>query len=302
MKKKIFSVLAVLTMMASASMVTMAAENSPATKTDLQSRGIISYSDGGGSVVIDASDFYTLADRLDLFKVRAVKQLGTMRTYLTRSGGGVAMSSADGVHVVHHEDQVGEAADPLSLSFATILEGIAISQSIPAEPAAYGLPDGTKLYKKANGELSMDDADGAEPISIQAAAPGNLSAGTAAWVNGELMLGTGADTAQLVDEASGMPEVEETATKHSISSGYTLTEAVPVAYAYVVTTGHSSDGEDGNNSAPNPTCTASSCKKVSQIFGGNYFRNGYNVKTAVYRIVGLSEGAVVRGSGGQLFY
>ena len=48
-----------------------------------------------GNVVIDSADFYTLADQLDRFKVQAVKQLEVMHTYLTHSGGDVAMTSKD---------------------------------------------------------------------------------------------------------------------------------------------------------------------------------------------------------------
>lgn len=99
-------------------------------------------------MVIDSADFYTLADQLDRFKVQAVKQLEVMHTYLTHSGGDVAMTSADDIYAVHKKPQSGEEADPLSLDFATILEGIAVSQSIPTNPEAYGFPAGTKFYKR----------------------------------------------------------------------------------------------------------------------------------------------------------
>ncbi len=145
MKKKMASALLVLTMAVSTCMVTTAAENPSATKAELHSEGVIRYSGSEGDVIIDTADFYTLADQLDLFKVRAVKQLGVMRTYLTRSGGGVSMTSAEGVYAVHRKPQAGEEADPLTLDFATILEGIAVSQSIPSDPTAYGLPAGTRL-------------------------------------------------------------------------------------------------------------------------------------------------------------
>lgn len=75
MKKKMASALLVLTMVVSTCMVTTAAENPSATKAELHSEGVIRYSGSEGDVIIDTADFYTLADQLDLFKVRAVKQL-----------------------------------------------------------------------------------------------------------------------------------------------------------------------------------------------------------------------------------
>ena len=191
MKNRVLSMILVLTTMFSACMAATAAENPSSTRAKLRSEGAIHYSAKEGNVVIDSADFYTLADQLDRFKVQAVKQLEVMHTYLTHSGGDVAMTSADDIYAVHKKPQSGEEADPLSLDFATILEGIAVSQSIPTNPEAYGFPAGTKFYKKADGSLSTNDSDGAEPISIQPAEADNLSAGTAAWVNGKLKLEIG---------------------------------------------------------------------------------------------------------------
>ena len=299
MRKKILSLLAVLTLTISACMAATAAENPSATKTELHSEGVIRYKGTEGSVVIDSADFYTLADQLDLFKVRTVKQLGAMGTYLTHSNGDVAMTSADGVYAVHNKPTAGEEADPLSLDFATILEGIAVSQSIPTDPAAYGYPAGTKLYKKADGTLDTSYSDGAEPIGIQPAAVGNLSAGTAAWVNGKLKLGTGADMAEALDEASKNPGggIGGGTTKHSIASAYTLPEDVSTAIAYVVTTNH-----EGDHTGADPVFSVSSCQNLSQLYYRKYFRNGYNVRIALYHITGMPAGTVVKGSGGLLFY
>ena len=298
MRKKIISLLAVLTIAVSTCIAATAAENPSATKAELHSEGVIRYKGTEGSVVIDSADFYTLADQLDLFKVRAVKQLGVMGTYLTHSNGDVAMTSADGMYAVHKKPQAGEEVDPLSLDFTTILEGIAVSQSIPTDPAAYGYPAGTKLYKKADGTLDTSYSDGAEPISIQPADVGNLSAGTAAWVNGKLKLGTGADMAEMLEEASKAPgNSGGGTTKHSIASAYTLPEDVSTAIAYVVTT-----NSEGDHTGADPVFSVSSCQKLSQLYHRKYFRNGYHVRIALYHITGMPAGTVVKGSGGMLFY
>lgn len=302
MKNRIVSMIAVFAITLSTCMVAVAAENPAATKTQLRSEGAIRYADEEGEVIIDSADFYTLADQLDLFKVRAVKQLGVMGTYLTRSGKGVVMTSADGVYAVHSKPQDGEEADPLSLDFATILEGIAVSQSIPTDPTAYGLPDGTKLYKKADGTLGTDDSEGAEPIDIQAAAAGNLSAGTAAWVNGELKLGTGEDTAKMIEEAVKALGGDGGVKKHSISSTHTLSQDVSSAFAYVVTMAHGSDGVDGNEAGSDPVLTVSKYESLTKLFAQRYARNGFNVRVGLYYMTGLPSGAKIKGSGGLLFY
>lgn len=305
MKKKIVSILLLLTIMVNTCMVAAAAENPSATKAALRSEGTIRYSGQDGDVIIDAADFYTLADQLDLFKIRAVKQLGVMRTYLTRSGGDVALTSADNVYAVHQKPAAGDEVDPLSLNFATILEGIAVSQSIPTDPSAYGFPVGTTLYKQADGALSTSGSDGAEQIYIQPAVAGNLSAGTAAWVNGKLMLGTGADMAKMLEETFKAPEDgggEGVLGQYAISTAYTLPEDVSAAFAYVVTTAHGSDGVDGNMAGSDPVLTVSGCKSLTKLFGKKYARNGFNVRVGLYYMTGLSAGTEIKGSGGFLYY
>ncbi|MCM1267768.1 MAG: hypothetical protein NC302_07670 [Bacteroidales bacterium] len=191
--KKIISIMLILGMLSGVCMVSTAAGNSTATRDSLRSQGAVRYEDGTESVVIDSADLYTLADKLDLFKVRTAQQLGAIGTYLSKDPGGIPLTSEAGIYAAHQKPSSSDETDPLSLSFETILEGIAASQSISTDPAAYGMGTGTTLYKTADGKLSSIAQEGAEPIRIQAAAAENLSAGTAAWVNGRLILGTGED-------------------------------------------------------------------------------------------------------------
>lgn len=286
----------VLAMTAGTCTVAAAAENPSATRNALHSNGAFRYSQGEGSVVIDSADLYTLADRLDLFKVRAAKQLEAMQTYLTRDSGGVALTGTDGVYAVHSRPSAGQEIDPLTLDFAAILEGIAVSQSIPADPAAYGMAADTQLYKTPEGKLVTTASEGAEPVSIQAASAENLSAGMAAWVNGSLLLGTGEDTA---DAVSKKPDTElgGELTAYSISSEYTLPEDVAFAVAYV-----SNALDEGNDSAATPAFTVNGSGKYYRLVGKSYGSRGYNVKVGVYYLTNLSAGTLIRGSNGVLFY
>lgn len=199
-KTRILSVILTLSMLFGVCKVAVAAENPKSTKSSLHSQGTICFQEGTESVVIDSGDLYTLADRLDLFKVRVAEQLGLMGTYLSRGPAGTPLTSADGVYAVHQKPTASGEADPAALSFETILEGIAASQSIPTDPADYGMSTGSILYKSADGKLYTADHEGAEPIRIQAATAENLSAGTAAWVNGKLILGTGGDNQSYHDQ------------------------------------------------------------------------------------------------------
>lgn len=191
--KKIISVMLMLSMLFGVCMIATAAAAPAATKSSLRSQGIICYQEGTESVVIDSADLYTLADRLDLFKVRTVEQLGVIGTYLSASPEGTPLKSEAGIYAVHQKPASHDITDPRSLSFEAILEGIAVSQTIPTDPADYGMESGTMLYKGADGKLNSGVQEGTEEICIQAAAAENLSAGTAAWVNGCLILGTGAN-------------------------------------------------------------------------------------------------------------
>lgn len=190
---KLLSVIMTLTMLLAVCSVATAAGSPAAAQNGLRSKGAICYQDGTESVVIDSADLYTLADKMDLFKVRTAEQLGLIGTYFSRNSTGTPFTSAEGVYAAHQKPAASGEADPLALSFETILEGIAVSQSIPADPASYGMASEATLYKGADGKLRTDYQEGAEQICIQAATAENLSAGTAAWVNGRLILGTGGD-------------------------------------------------------------------------------------------------------------
>ena len=290
MKKKIVSAILLLTMTSSVCMTAVAEESPFATKKDFQSHGAIQYSQGGDSVVIDSDDIYTLADQLDQFKARTIKQLGEMGTYLTRTGGDTALTSARGVYVVHKEPGEGEEVDPLSLNFTSILVSVAASQSITTDPAAYVEDPPDVFYKTREGRLTTTYSENAEAITIQAADEDNLSAGTAAWVNGELLLGTGADVADAYGEDGPLEQ-------HEISSTYTIPKELRTAFVYLGTSGSGS-----SIAAPDPVLELQGGGTCEKLYEHSYSRNSYNVKVALYRLSYVPQGAKVKGSGGMLFY
>ena len=130
------------------------------TGSGFQSYGKITYQNGDDVVVIDSEDFKKLADRLDLFKCRVVNQLNSMNTYFT-TGDGIPLQTEENIHIVHTGPSGENCVDPKEIDLNALVEGIAASQSVP--------------------------------FGVTAASEENLSAGTAAWVNGTLLLGTGGD-------------------------------------------------------------------------------------------------------------
>lgn len=289
-------------LLANTCMVAVAADDPHATKNSLSSKGTICYQEGAESVVIDSNDFYILADRLDQFKTGVVEQLGALHTYLSKDGSGVSLAGNNDIYAGHQKPAAENTVDPTALDFGTILEGIAASQSIPLEPSAYGLASDAKLYRGKKGELTVDGTDGAKQISIQPATAANLSAGTAAWVNGELLLGTGEDMVAMYDEKFLNGGSGEGLGSYDISSGYILPVDVASAYAYAVTWAHSDSGADGNTAGSNPYFTVNGGGRYTQLFSQRYARNGFNVRVALYHVANAPAGTVVTGSNGLLFY
>lgn len=192
-KRTIAMLSAALLLSGSACMVAAAAENTTAAQIDLRSRGAIQYQDGNETVVIDSTDLYKLAETMDQFKVSVAKQLGAHSTYLSKNPSGVSLQNTRGIYVTHLEPTAAEAVDPATLSFDTLMEGMAASQTIPTDPAVYEMSPGTKLYRGKDGKLQIGQKqqEDAQEVHIHAATASELSAGAAAWVDGKLILGTG---------------------------------------------------------------------------------------------------------------
>lgn len=128
-------------------------------KENIHSKGVVNYDDG--AVVMDSSDFIRLAEQLDGLDaayrsstVNAMDALKRMGTYFMADGS-----------VTHEQEEADSVENPLELPYHKICEGILQSQSV------------SHLADK----------------EIGAAAAANLSRGTAAWVDGTLVIGNGAD-------------------------------------------------------------------------------------------------------------
>lgn len=138
--------------------------------SNIKSKGIFDYDNG--TVVVDASDLTYLADEIDLleetYKKETVKALNKMSTYFMMNNS-----------TTHDPDESN--LDPESsviLPFGSIIDGILASQSIPTEKTYTGTLPGEENETTGN---------------ISAATAESISLGTAAWVDGELIIGTGAD-------------------------------------------------------------------------------------------------------------
>ncbi|MDR2889164.1 MAG: hypothetical protein LBV33_04910 [Lachnospiraceae bacterium] len=154
-------------------------ETGPTIKTDrarqLKSRGIINYD---GKILIDATDFRYLADEIDrlenTYKTETVVALNRIGTYFTDEG----MPTID----VEKNAIYGDEA--VSLSFNTIRAAIETSQSVAGVSTVPAVD--------TNGETIYDEISG-KPLFYSAATADSISNGGAAWVNGQLLLGNGAD-------------------------------------------------------------------------------------------------------------
>ena len=137
---------------------------------NIKSKGIIDFENG--TTIIDASDFIYLADEIDLledtYKTETVNALNQIGTFY----------NLDGTTTFNKDESTLSAANAAILPFSAITNGIIHSQSIPTERTYSGTLPGETIETSGN---------------IAAATAANLSLGTAAWVDGELIVGTGAD-------------------------------------------------------------------------------------------------------------
>ncbi len=245
MRKRFLAVVMVLTVTFGMCGTALAVEGNDAAVTKgLQSHGKITYQNGKDAVVIDSQDFYKLEERINLFKQGVSDQLNSMSTYFT-TGDGVSVKTDADIRVAHTAPSENHAVDPLSMDFSTILEGIAASQSVPSDVAAYDYPAGTVLYQNADGALTTNGSEkGAKQISVTAATADNLSAGTAAWVDGKLVLGTGEDNKSYSASGykKGLDEVTAGTVRNSVSisssNSYTVPRDISNAFLYITYKNH----------------------------------------------------------------
>lgn len=129
-------------------------------KDAISSKGVLNYADG--AVVMDSSDFIRLADWMDGLDAAYENSTADAVNALSRIG---TYFMADG-SVTHEPEKAAESGgNAMKLPYSKMIEGILQSQSV-----AYLAEQG-----------------------IGAAIAGNLSRGTAAWVDGNVIIGSGED-------------------------------------------------------------------------------------------------------------
>lgn len=159
----------------------------------IASKGVFDYS--SSTVVIDSSDLIYLADEIDelerAYKSSTVEALNRIGTFYVSTDGDIS----------HECDDNNVSPDMAAeLSFSDLHHGIIKSQSVDhldnvqAEDA-----DGNLLYyADQNADEGKDLASTTTnandyPVFIRPAAANNLTAGSAAWVDGDLIIGNGGD-------------------------------------------------------------------------------------------------------------
>ena len=162
-------------------------------RDQIQSRGTILFETG--QVMITSEDFIYLADKIDslesTYKISLVNALNSMNTYFKNDG---TIVHDRGLNEIQSDEQ------KVNLSFDMIKNGIINSQSmdmIKTIQATDG--NGTPLYyaseeaSRNKEHLNHTTTNTGFPLLYKEAEANNLSAGTAAWVNGILIKGTGED-------------------------------------------------------------------------------------------------------------
>ena len=165
----------------------------------IASKGVFDYSNS--TVVLDSSDLIYLADEIDdlerAYKSSTVEALNRIGTFYVSTDGDIS----------HECDDNNVSPDMAAeLLFSDLYHGIVKSQSVDhldnvqAEDA-----HGNPLYyadqnASDSNDLTSTTTDTNDyPVFIQPAAADNLTAGTAAWVDGDLIIGSGGDNAVYYD-------------------------------------------------------------------------------------------------------
>lgn len=192
MKKKKIYVVICMTLILLGVLGTTALAEVGARRDNIKSHGNIDVQNG--TAAIYSSDFIYLADEIDTlenaYKTNTVAALNTMGTYYDSNGA-----------VTHNQDDEGITSEvAVNLTFSQIYNGVLRSQSVDHlsdQQATDGT--GSLLYyadeaaKNDNNLVTTTTTANDFPLLIQPITADNLTAGTAAWVNGECIIGNGVD-------------------------------------------------------------------------------------------------------------
>lgn len=311
MKKKILSFMTVLLLTGSVYMTAFAEGESSypplprngGTAAELKSYGKIVYQKGTDTIKIDSDDLYMLADQIDQVKVEVTDQLEAMNTYFS-TGDGIVLSTSEDINVVHAKPYEEDFVDPLDVNFDTLLEGIAVSQSVSQDVTAYGYPAGTELYKSAEGILTTDGSGkDTEKISVAAATADDLSAGTAAWVDGHLILGTGKCNKDYYETGVNKFNGDSFFTSRWLGRGEVYTFSEPVQMCYILKYDDSeNDREDAEDDYVPKTfplgLSAGNSTKITDIY---YKNSGYHLTITIFKAWNIPAGATINTWDGEKY-
>ena len=217
----------------------------------IKSKGKLDFENG--SVVIDSADLLYLADQVDelesTYKITVIDALNEIGTYFKNDG-----STSVDVTV----NEVDTEEEKKNLSFGNIKEGILQSQSVSSLLQTQAVDkEGNALFyvnqEAADNQnlLKTTIENTGFPVFYRPITAENLTAGTAAWVNGRLIIGNGGDNAS--GSAQGFVDGQANAV-----------ENLNVTYTY-----HYHEGDNVNGGG----CYAQVTNQT--VCGGIYFNREY---------------------------
>ena len=190
----------------------------PKRKEQIISKGNFQFQ--GGKVYITASDFIYLADEIDHlesnYKCNLVEALNSIGTYFKADGS---------VTYDNNQNETDSEEAKVKLGFQNILQGILQSQSVESLSQTQATDkDGKLLYyaKEDKNVFELTTNNTGYPLFYQAVTADNLSAGSAAWVNGVLIKGNGRDNAIYREQGyeEGYAKGEEEGKEKGVEEGY----------------------------------------------------------------------------------
>ena len=193
----------------------------------IASNGVFNYLNG--TVVLDSADLTYLADEIDglerAYKTSTMEALNKINTFYVSTDGGIS----------HDSDDNNVSSDMAAeLSFSDLYHGIIDSQSVDHLAGVQAADaDGNPLYYadrdacESNNLITVTKGANDYPLLIHPAKAGNLTAGAAAWVDGNLIIGNGADNTAYYDNGrrdgydQGKSEGYNQGKSEGYDSGYT---------------------------------------------------------------------------------
>lgn len=238
-KKKVRILLGIGVFIVGIGIPTVSTAGTTSRKANIKSTGNLGFENG--SVYIASSDLTYLADEIDhledTYKTTTVDALNTIGTFFKVDGtitNDIAQNEAD-------TDE-----EKAALSFGSIKDGILQSQSINSVSQMQATDkDGNLLFystQEAQTNKNLLDTttdDTGFPVFYQAATADNLTAGSAAWVNGTLIKGNGSDNQAFLEQGyrQGYSEgVAEALSKVNVSYIYHTHNGTSSAYGGCYTT------------------------------------------------------------------